>query len=199
MRKKIGIMGGSFDPIHYGHLSAASQAAFSLGLDKVVFVPTNFSLGKLPEAPAEDRCAMAAMAVAGDPRFEVSRADVERGGPTFAFDTVSDVSSLFRPCEIFFITGMDALAGLEKWKNWQALLSMAKFVGVERPGSPSRLPKYLEGKAIFLPSTPLQISSTGIRRRVKKGEPIDYLVPPSVRRFILSKGLYGEGFVHRVN
>ena len=199
MTEKIGIMGGSFDPIHYGHLAAASQAAWELGLNRVVFVPTNFSLGKRPQACAEDRCAMAAMAVAKDPRFSVSKADIERGGPTFDFDTVSDISSLFGPCELFFITGMDALAGMEKWKNWQKLLNMAKFVGASRPGYSPKLPEKLKGRAILLPVPSLAISSTEIRRRVGRGEPIDYLTSPLVCSFILSRGLYGGGFVHRVN
>ncbi|MBQ1425077.1 MAG: nicotinate-nucleotide adenylyltransferase [Aeriscardovia sp.] len=197
--KRIGIMGGSFDPIHYGHLAAASQAAFSLGLDRVVFAPTNFSLNKRPKAGARDRCAMAAMATAPDPRFSVSKVDVERGGPTFAFDTVSDLSALLGPCELFFITGMDALAGMEGWKNWENLLSMARFVGATRPGCSTRLPEKLEGRAIVLPVPSLAISSTEIRRRVGRGEPIDYLTSPSVCRFIRFRGLYGAEFVHRVN
>ena len=180
-------------------MAAASQAAWKLGLDRVVFVPTNFSLGKLPVAGAEDRCAMVSMAVAADPRFSMSKADVERGGPTFAFDTVSDISSLLGPCELFFITGMDALAGMEKWKNWEELLAMAKFVGATRPGCSPRLPEKLRGKAILLPVPSLAISSTEIRKRVGRGEPIDYLTSPLVCHFILSRGLYGGGFVHRVN
>ena len=187
---KIGVMGGSFDPIHYGHLSLASLAAFKFGLDLVAFVPTNFSLQKKPVASPLDRCAMVSMAISNDSRFFLSKVDIERGGVTFAFDTLSDLLSLYSPCRLFFILGIDALLGIEKWKNWQDLFDMTKFIVSERPGYPISLPKKIEEKVEIFSPPLLSISSTLIRKRVAKGEPIDYLTGPLVCSFIRERGLY---------
>lgn len=187
---KIGVMGGTFDPIHFGHLSLASQAASAYGLDKVVFVPTNFSIKKTPVASPLERCAMTAMAVAKDPRFSLSKVDVNRGGATFAFDTLSDLFSVYKPCEFFFILGIDSLAGIKSWKNWKGLFSMARFVASARPGWNLKLSEEIAKKAEFFPSHPLDISSTLLRERVAKGEPIDYFTDSEVCSFILSRGLY---------
>ncbi len=187
---KIGVMGGSFDPIHYGHLSLASMAAFKFGLDRVAFVPTNFSLQKKPVASPLDRCAMVSMAISKDPRFFLSKVDVERGGPTFAFDTLSDLSSLYSPCRLFFILGMDALLGIEEWKNWEDLFGMSRFIVSKRPGYSLNLPKKMAEKVEVFSPPLLSISSTSIRKRVAKGEPIDYLTDPLVCGFISARGLY---------
>ena len=187
---KIGVMGGSFDPIHYGHLSLASQAAFAFKLDKVAFVPVNFSLRKKPVASPLDRCAMTSMAVARDPRFFVSKVDLDRGGPTFTFDTLCDLFSLYKPCELFFILGIDAFSGIEGWKNWEKLFSMARFIVSLRPGWSGKEPENLIGKAEFFSPSLLDISSTSLRERVAKEQPIDYLTDPEVCRFIRFRGLY---------
>lgn len=190
---KIGVMGGSFDPIHYGHLSLASQAAFSCKLDRVVFVPTNFSLQKKPVASPLERSAMTSIAVAKDPRFCLSEVDIARGGATFAFDTLSDLSSAYEPCELFFILGIDALLGVEKWKNWEELFSIASFIVSPRPGWNLKLPEKILKKVRLLPSPLLDISSTLLRERVAKGEPINYLTDSEVCSFIRSRGLYRKG------
>ncbi|MBO6020900.1 MAG: nicotinate-nucleotide adenylyltransferase [Aeriscardovia sp.] len=187
---RMGVMGGSFDPIHYGHLSLASQAAFRYGLDRVAFVPTNFSLQKKPEASPQDRCAMAFMAVSKDPRFFLSKVDIDRGGPTFAFDTLCDLHSLYAPCRLFFILGIDALLGIEKWKNWEKLFEISEFIAAARPGYPLRLPQKMEGKVEVFSPPLLGISSTMIRKKAAAGEPIDYLTDPGVCSFIRSRGLY---------
>ncbi|WP_369751480.1 nicotinate-nucleotide adenylyltransferase [Mycobacterium sp. 155] len=195
----MGVMGGTFDPIHNGHLVAASEVADLFELDEVVFVPTGEPWQKhdRPVSTAEDRYLMTVIATASNPRFSVSRVDIDRGGPTYTTDTLRDLRKLNVDSDLFFITGADALASILSWQNWEELFSMAKFVGVSRPGYE------LDGKHILavrqeLPSDALQlvevpalaISSSDCRQRAEALRPIWYLVPDGVVQYVAKRGLY---------
>src|SRR6201991_5377246 len=134
--RRIGVMGGTFDPIHHGHLVAASEVADRFGLDEVIFVPTGepWQKGDREVSRAEDRYLMTVIATASNPRFSVSRVDVDRGGPTYTADTLPDLHARYPDSRLYFITGADALAQILSWQNWEEMFSIAKFVGVSRPG-----------------------------------------------------------------
>jgi nicotinate-nucleotide adenylyltransferase len=190
-RRRIGIMGGTFDPIHHGHLVAASEVQSRFALDEVVFVPTGQPYQKGPVSPAEDRYLMTVIATASNPRFQVSRADVDRDGPTYTVDTLRDLSAVCGPsADLFFITGADALAKILSWKDALEMLSLAHFVGVTRPGfelSDAHLP----ADTVTLVEVPaMAISSSACRERVASGEPVWYLVPDGVVQYIAKRGLY---------
>ena len=185
-------MGGTFDPVHHGHLVAASEVAGLFGLDEVVFVPTGQPWQKSDRgvSPAEDRYLMTVIATASNPRFSVSRVDVDRGGATYTVDTLSDLHRQHPDAELFFITGADALAQIVGWRDNQRLFDMAHFVGVTRPGyqlADSHLP---EGAVSLVEVPALAISSTDCRDRVHRGSPVWYLVPDGVVQYIEKRGLY---------
>ncbi len=190
---RVGIMGGTFDPIHHGHLVAASEVAHGFSLDEVVFVPTGQPWEKEQRdvAPAEDRYLMTVIATASNPRFSVSRVDIDRPGPTYTIDTLRDLRMVRGPeAEFFFITGADALARLISWRDADELLTLAHFVGCTRPGhrlSGDGLP---EGQASLIEIPALAISSTACRERVRAGEPIWYLVPDGIVQYIAKRRLY---------
>jgi nicotinate-nucleotide adenylyltransferase len=189
--KRIGIMGGTFDPIHHGHLVAASEVAGRFDLDEVVFVPTGEPWQKGTVSPAEDRYLMTVIATASNPRFHVSRADIDRDGPTYTIDTLRDLNAIYGPsATLFFITGADALAKILSWKDALEMLSLAHFVGVTRPGfelSASHLP----ADTVTLVEVPaMAISSSDCRARVAAGKPIWYLVPDGVVQYIAKRRLY---------
>ncbi|HEX9999081.1 MAG TPA: nicotinate-nucleotide adenylyltransferase [Actinoplanes sp.] len=194
---RIGIMGGTFDPIHHGHLVAASEVQARFDLDEVVFVPTGEPYEKGRVSPAEDRYLMTVIATASNPRFHVSRADVDRDGPTYTIDTLRDMRAIYGvDAKLFFITGADALARILSWKNALEMLSLAHFVGVTRPGfhlSGDHLPD----DSVTLVEVPaMAISSTDCRTRVSDGKPVWYLVPDGVVQYINKRGLYrGSGNV----
>jgi nicotinate-nucleotide adenylyltransferase len=190
-RRRIGIMGGTFDPIHHGHLVAASEVQSRFDLDEVVFVPTGQPYQKGAVSPAEDRYLMTVIATASNPRFQVSRADVDRDGPTYTVDTLRDLAAVFGPtADLYFITGADALAKILSWKDAIEMLSLAHFVGVTRPGfelSDAHLP----ADSVTLVEVPaMAISSSACRARVASGEPVWYLVPDGVVQYIAKRGLY---------
>jgi nicotinate-nucleotide adenylyltransferase len=189
--RRVGIMGGTFDPIHHGHLVAASEVAGRFDLDEVVFVPTGQPYQKGVVSPAEDRYLMTVIATASNPRFQVSRADIDRNGPTYTVDTLRDLRTLYGPdAELFFITGADALERILSWKDALEMLSMAQFVGVTRPGfelSDAHLPD----DSVTLVEVPaMAISSSDCRARVAAGKPIWYLVPDGVVQYIAKRRLY---------
>ena len=193
--QRIGVMGGTFDPIHHGHLVAASEVAASFKLDEVVFVPTGAPWQKVDRAvsPAEDRYLMTVIATASDPRFSVSRVDVDRDGPTYTLDTLRDLQSVYPAAgELYFITGADALAQLLTWRDVDALFALAHFVGVTRPGHVLADPGLPSGEVSLVEVPALAISSTEIRDRVTSGRPIDYLVPEGVARYISKRRLYRQ-------
>ena len=189
--KRIGIMGGTFDPIHHGHLVAASEVAGRFDLDEVVFVPTGQPWQKDAVSSAEDRYLMTVIATASNPRFQVSRADVDRDGPTYTIDTLRDLHAIYGPtAQLFFITGADALAKILSWKDALEMLSLAHFVGVTRPGFELSA-NHLPADTVTLVEVPaMAISSTNCRTRVEEGKPVWYLVPDGVVQYIAKRGLY---------
>jgi len=196
--RRVGIMGGTFDPIHHGHLVAASEVAGRFELDEVVFVPTGEPYQKGGAvSPAEDRYLMTVIATASNPRFHVSRADIDRDGPTYTVDTLRDLHALYGPtAELFFITGADALAKILSWKDALEMLSLAHFVGVTRPGF-ELSDKHLPADTVTLVEVPaMAISSSECRARVASGKPVWYLVPDGVVQYIAKRRLYlGSGNV----
>ena len=184
-------MGGTFDPIHHGHLVAASEVQALFELDEVVFVPTGQPYEKGRVTPAEDRYLMTVIATASNPRFHVSRADVDRDGPTYTVDTLRDMGALYGPdTELFFITGADALARILSWRDALNMLELAHFVGVTRPGfelSGDHLP---DDKVTLVAVPAMAISSSDCRARVAAGKPVWYLVPDGVVQYIAKRGLY---------
>ena len=196
--QRIGVMGGTFDPIHLGHLVAASEVASSFDLDEVVFVPTGAPWQKTDRtvSPAEDRYLMTVIATASDPRFSVSRVDIDRDGPTYTLDTLRDLRASYPSSqEFFFITGADALAQLLTWRDVEALFALAHFVGVTRPGHTLADPGLPTGEVSLIEIPALAISSTDIRERVGSGRPVDYLVPEGVARYVDKRGLYQQDAV----
>lgn len=191
-RPRIGVMGGTFDPIHHGHLVAASEAASRLALDEVVFVPTGRpSLKQHPGVtPAEHRYLMTVVATASNPRFTVSRVDIDRPGLTYTVDTLTDLRKERSDADLFFITGADAVEQILTWKDAHRLWGMAHFVAVTRPGHTLSI-ENLPAEAVSVLEVPaLAISSTDVRRRAREGEPVWYLVPDGVVQYIGKHGLY---------
>ncbi len=185
-------MGGTFDPVHHGHLVAASEVAGLFGLDEVVFVPTGQPWQKSERgvSPAEDRYLMTVIATASNPRFSVSRVDVDRRGPTYTIDTLSDLHREHPDAELFFITGADALAQIMSWRDTDRLFQLAHFVGVTRPGYHLADADLPEGAVSLVEVPALAISSTDCRERVHRGMPVWYLVPDGVVQYIEKRGLY---------
>ncbi len=190
-------MGGTFDPIHHGHLVTAEEALWQFGLDEVVFVPTGRPWMKdHPHvSPAEDRYLMTVIATSPNPHFEVSRLEIDRAGETYAVETLAALHEEHgAETELFFITGADAILEIFHWKDPEDVLSQAHFIAATRPGydiarfeaeAPTAHPKV---SVMSIPA--LAISSTGIRDRVKEGRPIRYLVPEGVVTYIDKAGLY---------
>lgn len=191
-------MGGTFDPIHHGHLVAASEVADRFALDEVVFVPTGQPWQKDRHVTAaEDRYLMTVIATASNPRFSVSRVDIDRGGPTYTNDTLRDLADLNPDADLYFITGADALGSILTWQGWRELFDLAKFIGVSRPGyelTDSHITEavdQLPDDALRLVEVPaLAISSTDCRARAAGGRPIWYLVPDGVVQYVTKRGLY---------
>lgn len=185
-------MGGTFDPIHHGHLVAASEAAADLRLDEVVFVPTGRPSFKQDRdvTAAEHRYLMTVIATASNPRFTVSRVDVDRPGLTYTVDTLRDLSSVRPDADLYFITGADAIEQIFTWKDVDELWSMAHFVAVTRPGHTMSVAGIPEGAVTQLEVPALAISSTDCRMRAHAGEPVWYLVPDGVVQYIAKHGLY---------
>ena len=195
MTVRLGVMGGTFDPIHHGHLVAASEVAHLFALDEVVFVPTGEPWQKAERAVTdpETRFLMTAIATADDPRFTVSRVDIERAGPTYTVDTLRDLAAQHPGAELFFITGADALASIMTWRDPDDVLALAHLVAVTRPGHDLDAAHLPPGAATVVEIPALAISSTDCRERVAAGAPITYLVPAGVERFIAETGLYRAG------
>lgn len=188
--QRIGVMGGTFDPIHHGHLVAASEVAISFDLDQVIFVPTGQSWQKEQVSLPEDRYLMAVIATASNPRFSVSRVDIDRPGPTYTIDTLKDIEAMYPDAELFFITGADAFAQIFTWKNVDDLMKTAHFIAVSRPGHILNMSDFPSETVSLLEIPALAISSTDCRLRVQKGFPVWYLVPDGVVQYIAKHHLY---------
>ena len=189
-RLRIGVMGGTFDPIHHGHLVAASEAAVALDLDEVVFVPTGNPDNKKVISSPEHRYLMTVIATAANPRFTVSRIDIDRPGVTYTIDTLTELSKLRPDSDLFFISGADAIAQILAWKEVDRIWPLAHFVAVTRPGHQLQLPQVKEARISQLEVPALAISSTDVRNRAAVGKPIWYLVPDGVVQYIAKHKLY---------
>lgn len=186
---RVGILGGTFDPIHVGHLIAASEVHTQLSLDLVVFVPAGnpWQKSSTVVAPAQARFDMVARAIAGDPRFAVSDIELLREGPSYAIDTVRQWKLEHSTDELFWIMGADALAKVHTWHDWERLVQEVKIVCVNRPGSPTPDVSFAVTH-VGIPD--VYVSATEVRSRFAAGIPNTYLVPDSVRNYITEHGLY---------
>ncbi|MGV0835165.1 nicotinate-nucleotide adenylyltransferase [Mycolicibacterium thermoresistibile] len=197
--RRLGVMGGTFDPIHHGHLVAASEVADLFDLDEVVFVPTGEPWQKHHRdvTAAEDRYLMTVIATASNPRFGVSRVDIDRPGPTYTRDTLRDLKAMHPDAELYFITGADALASILSWQDWEEMFALARFIGVSRPGYELGGEHILgalkeqPADALSLVEVPaMAISSSDCRERAAAGRPIWYLVPDGVVQYVSKRNLY---------
>ncbi|PIQ82181.1 MAG: nicotinate (nicotinamide) nucleotide adenylyltransferase [Candidatus Omnitrophica bacterium CG11_big_fil_rev_8_21_14_0_20_64_10] len=194
--KRIGIFGGTFNPVHNGHLQAAQGARVELSLEKLIWVPCkNPPLKGIVEgAEAEDRYEMVKRAIAGTPAFRVSRIELDRGGPSYSVDTVYQLKSLYDApgTQWYFLLGSDAAEELSVWKRIETLLEQVRFAVIQRPGIPKKKLPFSD-KLLSVPVRTEPISASEIRRRVKEGESIEALVPAPVAAYIREKGLYRGG------
>ena len=195
----IGIMGGTFDPIHNGHLVTAECASYQYDLDKVVFVPSGNPPHKTDKriTNAQDRYSMALLATMSNPKFRVSRIEIDRAGLSYTIDTVMEFKKIYPGAKIYFITGADAILEIFTWKSTEILLKEVEFIAASRPGyCLSQLGKEIYDEyrdSINLLEIPgLAISSTNIRTRVKNERPIKYQLPEEVEAYISKHGLYIE-------
>jgi len=194
-RRRVGVMGGTFDPVHHGHLVAASEVQAWFGLDEVVFVPTGQPWQKQERevSAAEDRYLMTVIATASNPRFWVSRVDIDREGPTYTIDTLRDLKRELPDADLYFITGADALSDIFTWRDADELFELAHFVGCTRPGFPmdrSTLKGIPHDRVTIVEIPALAISSSDCRARRMRGEPVWYLVPDGVVQYITKYALY---------
>lgn len=191
-RARLGVMGGTFDPIHHGHLVAASEVAAQYELDEVVFVPTGTPSFKQDTivTSAEHRYLMTVIATASNPRFTVSRVDVDRAGLTYTVDTLRDLAVQRPDADLFFITGADAITQILRWKDSDELFGMAQFVAVTRPGHTLSIDGLPSDRVSQWEIPALAISSTDVRARARAGRPVWYLVPDGVVQYINKHGLY---------
>ncbi|MCC8251447.1 nicotinate-nucleotide adenylyltransferase [Saccharothrix luteola] len=190
--RRIGVMGGTFDPVHHGHLVAASEVQARFDLDEVVFVPTGqpWQKSEREVSAAEDRYLMTVIATASNPRFSVSRVDIDRPGPTYTVDTLTDLKARHPDSDLFFITGADALEQILSWRRADDVFDLAHFIGVTRPGY-ELVDTHLPPGAVSLVEVPaMAISSTAVRDRTASGLPVWYLVPDGVVQYISKRRLY---------
>lgn len=197
-RRRIGIMGGTFDPIHNGHLSAASEAQHALALDEVIFVPAGDPVHKKGKkiSPAEARYLMTVIATSSNPDFSVSRVDIDRAAATYTVDTLTDLQAQHPDADLFFITGADVISEIVTWDRAETIFDLAIFVGCTRPGyhiEEDGLTTQVEaGRVIYVDVPALAISSTTVRQRSSALRPIWYLVPDGVVQYIAKNKLYSR-------
>ena len=190
---KIGILGGTFDPVHIGHLILAQECWHKLALDKVVFVPAGISPFKQEDesASSPDRLNMLRLALEGDDRFAISTYEIDKEGVSYTIDTIRALQEEYGDtAELFFLTGSDSAEGMTMWKDIDEILDLATFVIATRPGWGERSAYEDRVKRVLIPS--VEVSSSDIRDRVRKRMPIDYLVPREAVRYIRNKGLYRD-------
>lgn len=189
--KHLGVMGGTFDPIHLGHLIAASEVLHALELDRVLFVPAGKPWQKDDYSDAEDRMLMTILATSVHPQFAVSRMELDRKGPTYTHQTLRELQRFYPDARLFFIAGTDAIAQLATWNGFDELKDLADFVAVDRPGSGLEIetsPQWPRLHRVDIP--PIGISATEIRERVRHQRPIEFMVPAAVAAYIREQGLY---------
>lgn len=199
-KMRLGLMGGTFDPVHYGHLVAAEAARYEFGLAKVVFIPAGQPPHKPDRvvSPAFHRVAMVRLGIRSNPYFEVSTLEVERPGPSYTVDTAAEFRRLYPSAVLYFITGADAVAEILTWHRFKELLRLCLVVGVTRPGYSmadlrerlAGLERELRQQILVLPAPGVDVSSSEIRERVLTGKPIKYLLPETVEEYIIRQGLY---------
>lgn len=191
---RIGVFGGTFDPIHIGHLVAAREALHAFQLDRVIFVPAARPWQKEAAADAEDRFMMVTFAAAYHPAFAVSRIELDRAGPTYTADTLEVFRERWPGAKLFFIAGADAIAKLDEWVRFDALADLAEMIAVTRPGIDLERAGSRPGWPVVHPlAIPgIDVSATVVRRRASVGQPIDFLVLPEVARYVREKGLYQD-------
>lgn len=190
-------MGGSFDPIHLGHLAVAEQARDQLGLEEVVVMPAGRPWQKSPVASAEDRYQMTQLAVEGMPGVSVSRIEIDRDGPTYTVDTLRELGEREPGAELWLLVGADTLAGLDTWREPEEVARLARFAVAARPGS--GVPHELSVRgvpAVVLEIAEIDVSSTDIRRRLARGDSVQGLLSPQVEDYIRARGLYGAASEH---
>ncbi|MDW7668196.1 MAG: nicotinate-nucleotide adenylyltransferase [Bacillota bacterium] len=200
MNNKIGIMGGTFDPIHYGHLVIANEVLFKFDLHKIIFVPTGNPPHKRSTALADayHRYMMTQFATMTNSSFDVSNIEVEKDGIAYTVDTIKELKNKYKDTKLYFITGTDAVLDLPNWKDPEEILNLCTFISVNRPGYVTdtlddKLNKLMEkykGEILSIKAPQLKISSTDIRNRIQEGRPTKYLLPENVEQYILKKGLY---------
>lgn len=198
--KRVGVMGGTFDPIHLGHLVAASEVLHSFELDRVLFMPAGDPWQKSSETAAEDRFMMTTLAIGGFSSFAASRLELDRKGPTFTADSFETLRGFYGPdVEFFLIAGADAVLNLSTWKKLDRLRELVQVVAVSRPGSDlSLLHQSDDLPVVHVKEMPgIDISASKIRERVRQGEPIDFLVPTDVVGYIRTHGLYSDSVTER--
>jgi nicotinate-nucleotide adenylyltransferase len=189
-RRRIGVFGGTFDPLHSGHLVVADEVFARLGLDQILFVPAGDPWQKTTSASEDDRLAMVILGLKGHPHYALSTVDLDRPGPTYTVDTLTDLRGQYPDAELFFILGSDAYAGIDTWRDSSLLSHMCEFVVVSRPSDhPDALPQPRPG-VNWLDIPALPVSSTECRRRVREGLSLEGLVPGEVASYIYDHQLY---------
>jgi nicotinate-nucleotide adenylyltransferase len=194
--QRLGVLGGTFDPIHVGHLIAAAEARHAFRLDRVLFVPAGKPWQKSEYSDAEDRFMLTTLATTSDPSFAVSRLELDRKGPTYTVDTLRALKDFYGEVELYFIAGADAVAKIGSWVGVEELGGLASIIAMTRPGTDldalQPKPTWPEIHTLEMPL--IGVSATDIRRRVRAEEPIDYQVPRPVANYIFERGLYqGSG------
>jgi nicotinate-nucleotide adenylyltransferase len=196
--KRLGLMGGTFDPLHYGHLFIAEEARVQCDLEKVLFFPNNIPAhreGKVASADSETRFAWTQEAIAANPCFEMSRVELDRSGPSYAYDTLREMQQLHPGAELFYIVGADSINAILTWHRAEELFDLCRFVAASRPGydldiARNILSERQRERVIFLNVPGLHIASRELRERVAGGLPIRYLVPEAVERIVRERGIY---------
>ena len=199
-RRQLGVFGGTFDPIHLGHLTAADEVRIRLGLEKILFVPAGQPWLKANRAvtPSLHRLEMVRLAISGNPHFDLSTAEVDRPGSTYTVDTISMLrGQLGEDVDMLFLLGSDTLAGLPQWKEPQELIHLCRLAVFTRPGAPlpslealERAVPGISGRVVPVEVSEVDIGATEIRERVARGDPVTGLVLPAVERYIHEHGLY---------